>query len=318
MTSCTLENPSVVAQENDTPSLSASSSQTTETAPPTVTRAPAVKNHRQSATVPDLSAQDIGSSTNDLLAASTVGLPQPQTESPEAPAAEHQPHSPAASPPPELGLSSDTEDEAVADVFPCGEQEDGAATDDNPPASQQELLPPETAWTAEGQCEAATTPATTPEHAATTASLSQSTATQQQHPEETEHPHREEPDHHHHPEKAEEPTKDDVYADALENPPSQPTTTADQAPETAGIPPATSQPTRHTPGKSPSPARDARPKVRQQSKQFKFRENTQQSTAQYAHQHPSNKCTRSVALDTEVTNRPRPRCLQNATRHTGW
>ena len=45
-TSCTLENPSVVAQENDTPSLSASSSQTTETAPPTVTRAPAVENHK--------------------------------------------------------------------------------------------------------------------------------------------------------------------------------------------------------------------------------------------------------------------------------
>ena len=303
MTSCTLENPSVVAQENDTPSLSASSSQTTETAPPTVTRAPAVENHKQSATVPDFSAQDIGSSTNDLLAASTVGLPQPQTESPEAPAAEHQPHSPAASPPPELDLSSDTEDEAVADVFPCGGQEDGAATDDNPPASKQELLPPETAWTAEGQCKAATTPATTPENAATTASLSQSTATQQQHPEETEHPHTEEPDHHH--------------ADALENPPCQPTTTADQAPESAGNPPATSQPTRHTPGKSPSPARDARPKVRQQSSSSSSRK-TRSKTAQYAHQHSSNKSTRNVALDTEVTNRPRPRCLQNATRHTVW
>ena len=253
-----------MAQENDTPSQSASSSQTAESAPPTVTRAPAVENHKQSATVPDLSAQDIGSGTNDLLAASTVGLPQPLTESLEAPAAEHQPHFHAASRPPELGQSSGTEGEAVADVFPCGGQEDGAATDDNPPTSQQELLPPETAWTAEGQCKAATTPTTTPEHAATTASLSQSTATQL-HPEETEYPHREEPDHHHHPEKAEEPTKDDVYADALENPPSQPTTTADQAPETAGNPPATSQPTRHTPGKSPSPAQEARPKVRQQS-----------------------------------------------------
>ena len=126
-TSCTLENPSVVAQENDTPSLSASSSQTTESAPSTVTRAPAVENHKQSATVPELSAQDIGSGTNDLLAASTVGLPQRQTESPEAPAAEHQPHSPAASPPPELSQSSDKEDAAVADVFPCGGQEDGAA-----------------------------------------------------------------------------------------------------------------------------------------------------------------------------------------------
>ena len=52
-TSCTLENPSIVAQENDTPSLSASSSQTTESAPPTVTRAPAVENHKQSATVPE-------------------------------------------------------------------------------------------------------------------------------------------------------------------------------------------------------------------------------------------------------------------------
>ena len=35
----------------------------------------------------------------------------------------------------------------------------------------------------------------------------------------TEYPHTEEPDQHHHPEKAEEPTKDDVYANAVENPP---------------------------------------------------------------------------------------------------
>ena len=44
-----------------------------------------------------------------------------------------------------------------------------------------------------------------------------------------------------------------------------PQLTADQTPQTVGNPPATSQPTRHTPGKSTSPARDARPKVSQQS-----------------------------------------------------